>query len=149
MPRSLLTCLLLIVGVGCGSDEQNAAKSAASAASSAAEKAVTIDLAEQNESGESGTATLTPEGTDQVRVTIQLDGAPTDAQPAHVHKGSCESVGDVLYPLTNVETGSSETVLDVNLQDLQAAVLSGGLAINVHESTANLETYVACGDLSL
>jgi CHRD domain len=149
MRRSLVICVLLVVGVGCGSDEQNAATSAASSAPSAAEKAVTIDLAEQNESGESGTATLTPEGSDQVRVTIDLDGAPADAQPAHVHKGSCDALGDILHPLTNVENGSSDTVLDVNLQDLQAAMLSGGLAINVHESTVNLETYVACGDLSL
>ncbi len=57
-------------------------------------KSVTVRLAQQNKSGESGTARLTPAG-DKTKVEISLKGAPKGvAQPAHVHEGSCAK----LYP---------------------------------------------------
>src|SRR5262250_1660567 len=49
---------------------------------------VTVKLDAQNGSGETGTATFTPQG-NKTQVVLQLTGAPSAAQPAHIHEGSC------------------------------------------------------------
>jgi hypothetical protein len=104
---------------------------------------MTVDLAEQKSSGESGTATLTAAG-DKTTVVISLDNAPADPQPAHIHKGSCKELDPTpAYALANVADGKSTTDVDVPLQELEDA----DYAINVHKSTAEVETYVACGDI--
>ncbi len=106
---------------------------------------MTVPLAMENKSGESGTATL-KETTGQVTVTIALTGYPADiAQPAHIHVGSCPGVGAVKYPLTSVVNGKSTTVLPVTLAALKAQL---PLAINVHKSKEEITNYTACGALS-
>ena len=116
---------------------------AAAGATLAQDKPMTVDLAAQNASGEKGTATLTPQG-DKTQVVIKLAGAPSDAQPAHIHDGSCAKIDPKpRVPLQNVVNGSSTTTLDMKLGD----IVSKGGAINVHKSAADLKTYVACGDL--
>lgn len=80
------------------------------------------------------------------------------AHPAHIHTGTCDALGDVAYPLTDVavEAGDvkgaagahpvevSETVIpDVSVQDL----LDGGYAVNVHLSGDDIGTYIACGNI--
>jgi uncharacterized cupredoxin-like copper-binding protein len=104
--------------------------------------------------------------------------APTSAQdemqahPAHIHEGTCDQLGDVVFPLTNVsemgmmggtpeadappmemsepmgaETAfgveTSFTLLDAPLDE----IVEGGHAINVHQSKENIEEYIACGDI--
>lgn len=103
----------------------------------------TIQLSEQNASGEMGTATLV-EKDGKVVVTLSVNNAPSTAQPAHIHVGTCADIGAVKYPLTNVMNGMSETIIDTTLANLMS---QGELAINVHKSTAALNLYVACGDL--
>jgi hypothetical protein len=44
---------------------------------------LSVDLAEQNGSGESGTATLTADG-EKTKVVIALENPPADPQPAHI-----------------------------------------------------------------
>jgi Cu/Zn superoxide dismutase len=101
----------------------------------------TVKLNEQNKSGESGTVTITPQG-NKTQVVVQLKGAPATAQPAHVHAGSCANLDPKpRIPLQNVVNGMSTTVLDMPMSE----VMSG--AINVHKSTEDIKTYVACGDL--
>lgn len=102
---------------------------------------VTVTLDAQNDSGQSGTAELTPAGEGQTRVVLELSNAPDQPQPAHIHSGSCSELGEVVHPLTNLEGGTSETTVDAPLEELQG----GGFAINAHESEENIETYVACG----
>ena len=104
---------------------------------------VTVKLGEQNKSGETGTATLTPQG-NKTQVVLQMSGAPAAAQPAHIHAGTCAKLDPTpKIPLQNVTDGKSTTVLDMPI----AKVLSGGGAINVHKSAQDVKTYVACGDL--
>ena len=105
---------------------------------------VTIKMAAQNNSNETGTATLTQAGKN-VQVTIDLSNAPAAAQPAHIHPGTCAKLNPApKYPLSNVVNGKSTTTLkNVNLGDLT----SGAFAINVHKSTSDLATYVSCGDI--
>jgi hypothetical protein len=105
---------------------------------------VTVPIAAQNGSGESGSATLMQKGSD-VLVTVTLTGAGSDPQPMHIHTGTCATLNPVpKYPLSNIVDGkSTSTVPGVKLTDLQ----NGAFAINVHKSTTDLKTYVACGDI--
>lgn len=141
---ALLVLVALAIPVaGCGGDDEEAAETPTATEGEAGES-VMIELAEQNGSGESGTATLEAVSSGMVRVTIELENAPAEPQPAHIHSGSCAELGDVVYPLTNVEGGSSETDVAVSLEELQG----GEFAVNVHQSEADIGTYVACGDIA-
>lgn len=135
VPLALAAC-----GGGNGGDE--AADDGAAVASSDDE--ATIQLAEQNGSGESGTATLTAMG-DRTLVVLDLTHPTTGSQPAHVHEGQCGPTLDPapLHGLLNVVNGHSETVVNVPLSELTA----GGLAINIHHSNNAFERFVACANL--
>jgi hypothetical protein len=105
-----------------------------------------IILSEQNDSGESGTATLT-EIDGKVKVTLEMTGfAEGVTQPAHIHLGACPDVGAVKYPLTSVSDGMSVTTIDMTLEQLKPEL---PLGINVHKSQAEASVYVSCGDISL
>ena len=87
----------------------------------------------------------------------QTPVADAESHPAHIHSGSCDSLGDVVHPLTNVEGVSgdavgaesahaiktSRTYVDAPLQE----IIDGGHAINVHESEDAIDVYIACGDI--
>ncbi len=78
--------------------------------------------------------------------------------PAHIHSGSCAELGDVVAPLTDVAAREGEargmgsghpvkgshTVVEMPLDE----ILDGGHAINVHLSAEEIDTYIACGDIS-
>jgi hypothetical protein len=116
---------------------------ATSLAQMSSAKTATVTMKAQNGSNEDGTATLTQQGSD-VLVTISVSNGTTTPQPAHIHTGSCANLGGVKYPLTNVVNGkSTTTVKNVELSSLQ----TGGFAINVHKSAADLATYTSCGDI--
>ena len=134
---------------GCGEEEEPAVSTEATPAQEepaveatpAQEEPVTVDLAEQNDSGQSGQATLTSEG-EQTSVVLELDNAPAVPQPVHIHEGTCEELNPTpQFPLENLSEGASETVVDVPLAELQ----EGEFAINAHASEDDVETYVACG----
>lgn len=112
-------------------------------APAAAQDEVEIDLEELEDSGVSGTATLSADN-GSTMVMLDLSGTPEDGDhPAHIHDGTCEDLGDVAYPLENVVEGTSESSVDVALED----ILAGEYAINVHLSEDEIDTYVACGDV--
>jgi len=113
-------------------------------AARAATTAVTVDMKALNGSGENGTATLTQES-DGVKVVVSLKNAPAEAQPTHIHIGTCGNISKAPeYALVSVENGASTSVVKgVSLDDL----LKGHYAINVHKSTSDLGTYVSCGDI--
>lgn len=103
-------------------------------------------LAAQNASGETGSVVL-KEADGKTTVTLNVDGAPQGVeQPAHIHTGSCATLGAVKYPLANVTNGKSQTTLDTTLADLKKL---GPLAVNVHKSAKEVSVYVACADLNL
>lgn len=106
---------------------------------------IQINLQALSDSGETGTATLT-EVDGKVVVTINLGGAPAEAQPAHIHLGACPNPGAVEYQLAPVTNGNSESTVQTSLADLKSKL---PLAINVHKSADDIGTYVACGDISL
>lgn len=109
-----------------------------------AARTIVVPLSAENNSGESGTATLM-DVNGKTNVIIALTGAPTNiTQPAHIHVGPCATIGAVRYPLTFPINGRSETTLDVSIDELLKQL---PLAINVHKSTSEASIYVACGDI--
>jgi hypothetical protein len=126
---------LAVALAGCGGNGGNGGGNSESA---------TVKLSEQNGSGESGTATLTAVG-EKTRVVVDLEGEPASAsQPAHIHKGSCDKLDPTpAFALPNIAQGKSETTVAEPLDDLK----DEACAINVHKSTSDLKTYVACGDI--
>ncbi|MDQ6693037.1 MAG: hypothetical protein M3014_01250 [Chloroflexota bacterium] len=104
----------------------------------------TVTLNAQNGSGQDGTATITGMGTNDIQVVVNLKGGTSEAQPAHIHKGTCASLDpNPLYPLTNVVNGKSTTTVMVGMADLA----KGQYAINVHKSAKEVATYVSCGNI--
>lgn len=103
-----------------------------------------IKLAAQNNSAESGTATML-DGARGLIVRLRLAGGSGD-QPAHIHKGTCEKLDPKpAYALKPAHEGFSETTVPgVTTADLA----KGAYAINVHKSTTDLGTYVSCGNLA-
>lgn len=78
--------------------------------------------------------------------------------PVHIHSGTCDQLGDVVVPLSDVSIPAedtiqgpasahqvkfSETVVDMPLQE----IIDGGHAINVHKSAEEIDVYIACGDI--
>src|SRR5688572_27429136 len=103
-----------------------------------------VQLAEQNGSGQNGTATLTETADGKLMVMIELSNGSSVAQPAHIHKGTCANLDPrPAYPLTSVTNGASDTTVDVSM----ATLLNGQYAVNVHKSAAEASVYVACGDI--
>ncbi len=81
------------------------------------------------------------------------------AHPAHIHSGTCAALGDVVAPLTDVaaigaSSGAvgpasalpvemSTTRVDIPMQ----TIIDGGHAVNIHQSAAEINAYIACGDI--
>jgi len=93
----------------------------------------------------------------------QMDSA---GHPAHIHAGTCSTLGDVVFPLANVGGSMSdamgtpvasmamgpETAIPAMVSVTTVAadlntIVSGGHTINIHESAENIGNYVACGDI--
>ena len=107
-------------------------------------KDVVVTLSAQNNSGQSGQATLSDiNGKTKVVINV-ASGAVDVAQPAHIHMGACPNPGAVAYPLANVVNGKSETILDVSIETLKSKL---PLAVNTHKSSADIKIYVSCGDI--
>src|SRR3954464_141852 len=107
-----------------------------------AQQSVTIALSPQNDSGQSGTAVLTSEGAG-TKVVITLSNAP-GPHPAHIHSGSCPNPGAVVFPLTSVTNGRSETTVAASIAD----ILKSPHAINVHKSPQEIPFYTSCGNVT-
>ena len=111
-------------------------------AGSAAEVKVTLNP--QNNSGESGSATLTDSGDGKTKVSVQVNGQTGGPQPMHIHKGTCAQLDPApAYGLPALTDGKSEATVNVSLGDLQKA----DYAINGHKSPQEAATYVFCGEI--
>ncbi len=105
---------------------------------------LTVTLNTLNNSGQTGTATLTDAGNGQTKVDVTINGEPTGAdEPMHIHNGSCTNLGSIKYPLNDVIDGKSSTTINASLDSLQ----TGNLAINGHKSKTDMTTYIFCGEI--
>ena len=111
-------------------------------------RVITFPLTAQNNSGQSGTATLTERG-NQTHVLVVLSNSPAGPQPIHIHSGFCPQPGPIIHNLTPMMNGQSETLVNARLDDLMAGdpLESLGNAINVHLSPQKANVFVACGNI--
>lgn len=105
---------------------------------------VTVKLDALNDSGQTGTATLLPQG-NKTKVVIELSNTPAGVvEPAHIHLGSCSNLDKApKWSLEAVKDGRSVTVVPVSLD----TILKDRTAINVHKSAAEVQVYVSCGNI--
>jgi hypothetical protein len=103
---------------------------------------VVIHLSPTEGDGQVGSATFVSSGS-STTVEISVEPSTTEAQPIHIHAGTCSDVGAVIHALQNVVKGHSKTTIDVPIDQ----IASGGVLVNVHESYSNPSNYTACGQL--
>ena len=102
------------------------------------------DFRTLNESGVTGTVTLTDLGGSRTRVAIAVDPAGNADMPAHIHPGHCaHMVPQPAYPLENVRDGRSTTDIAADYDEL----LTTRAVVNIHKSNGDLETFTACAEI--
>jgi plastocyanin len=86
-------------------------------------------------------------------------GQEADApHPAHIHSGTCDHLGDIVAPLSDVteltagEVFGAQTAVLVKESATDVALPLGNIlaaphAINIHESAEAIQNYIACGDI--
>ena len=101
--------------------------------------------------------------------------AELELHPAHIHAGTCEDLGDIVYRLNDLQAAAqvadpdATPILDLGATpDAESAMgpygvvaqsgtevdvsldelLSGEYAIDVHESAENIQNYLACGEIT-
>ena len=133
MRRSLLPLLVLTLaacggngngGGGGGSDEGGP---------------VTIQLQEMNGSGKTGTAELHP-GAASTDITIALEPPQGDNETIHIHKGTCDSPGEVAHDIGFTTAGLGQGQAFVNLPELT----TGEYVLDIH-SAKNPDEVIMCG----
>lgn len=131
MPRLHIMLILLTAGLSAGP-------------ALALDNAVSVRLEAQDNSGQSGSATLIPEG-NKTRVVIEILNAPMGvAQPAHIHLGTCDKLDKApKWPLQAVKDGRSVSLVPASID----AILADKTAINIHKSAAEVQIYVSCGNI--
>ena len=105
-------------------------------------------------------------------MSIAQDATPSMMQgmhqhPAHIHSGTCETLGDVVFPLNDLTSpgmmgtpmagmastpmagmgevvAQSTTTVEASLED----ILGAEHTINVHLSPEEIDVYIACGDIT-
>lgn len=84
-------------------------------------------------------------------------GTDSESHPAHIHAGTCAELGEVVVPLEDVASlggervgaatahpvKTSRNVVDMPLEE----IIAGAHAVNVHLSTEEIGTFIACGDI--
>jgi hypothetical protein len=78
-------------------------------------------------------------------------------RPVHIHSGSCDELGDVVQPLTDLTAPTGDRVGQrradlaetsfTNVPMTLDAMLAEDHAINAHLSAAEIGTYIACGNI--
>ena len=106
---------------------------------------MTIQLGDQENSGQTGSATLTAKGA-QMEIVIKVVPGPLegDPQPLHIHFGTCgPNLGNRHFNLSDVVAGVSVTLIDAGL----VSVTQGNNAINLHKSYPEFDIYTSCGNI--
>jgi Cu/Zn superoxide dismutase len=136
---SLLTVLVLLLVLATASVTMAQAKS------------VTVTMNPVANSGVTATATLTDAG-NSTKVSITFKGfAPNSAHAGHIHQGSCENQGPVVYPLTSAKADASgNATIDAEADAPFSQVTNGQYYLNYHVGDApNVGGGIVCGNIKL
>ena len=125
--------------------ESAAASPSASPSGIALNQAV-LQFEAQNDSGITGGAILTELDGGETAVTIGVVAVGVAApMPTHIPGGTSDDRDPTpKYPLNDVATGASNTVVEVGLDEL----LATPHAVNIHKSAAEASVYVACAEIT-
>ena len=105
---------------------------------------ITIALHDLNDSGRSGTATLTAIG-NTTEVVLALSVGTSQTRLVHIHSGQCgNSLGGVAFSLTSFIDGSRASITTVAAS--LASLRDSDHAINTHDAS-NPSIYTACGNI--
>ena len=105
----------------------------------AAADSLTILLDELNGSGQTGFVTLSANG-DQTEVVVSATAGISAL--AHIHEGTCETLGGVAHGLSDTSGATSSSTVDVTLDALK----SGSFAVNLH-TDGDAGVYSSCRDI--
>ncbi|WP_339704763.1 CHRD domain-containing protein [uncultured Kriegella sp.] len=113
----------------------------------------TFQLQSKSDATISGTATFVENADGTATVNLDLEGVTTGSHPAHIHANSAAEGGDIVIDLTPVDA-SGESVTIVTATNAGAAITYTALLefdgyINVHQSTDDLGTLIAQGDVGI
>ncbi len=144
MRLAFLSATALGAVVVLAASAQSPSPAPAPAAPAMAKTPLQVRLVAQNNSGETGTATLL-DGAKGLVVRLRMANPTSDTQPVHIHTGTCDKLDPKpKYPLTTIKNGMSETTVpDVTIAQLEKTPY----AINVHKSTTEVAVYVSCGNV--
>jgi hypothetical protein len=157
---ALTVAVASFVLAGCGGDgddggEATPREQTEPAATTATEtpEPIVVELREVNNSGQSGTATLTPGSVGDIEtfdVLIEIQPVVAAPQMAHVHAATCaeyakvkglaEQIATVRSNLSEIRDGKSKS------HNVAGSIATGASSINVHEP-AHPFPAVACGDI--
>ncbi len=96
----------------------------------------------------SGASSLAARGS-ATMVTVRISGAPANSTHAnHIHVGSCEAQGGIVFPLTDLRTdaqgnASATTMVNAPL----STILGGSHYVNVHAGPTLPSPGVSCGNI--
>jgi hypothetical protein len=107
------------------------------------EETTVVTMQEFNNSNQFGSAALVPEN-NKTRIIINLANTPNYPQQAYILQGSCEQPGNVIYTLSPLIDGKSETVIDLSLENLFDQL---PLVIAVYRETPTAQINVSCGSI--
>jgi predicted small lipoprotein YifL len=160
---SFLLLVLLLSAAGCGGNgdaetpaaEEMTATEETSATEHETGEPLEIELSAVNDSGVSGTATLSEsEGDGPPKFTVELTAEPAGdaSRPAHIHNVTCAEYAKikdydaqaktVSDTLSNVDQGKSTSTVPGKLTERT----TGEYSINVHASAIPFPA-IACGDI--
>ena len=104
------------------------------------------DLMPLNDSGVSGTVSLSDLG-GQTEVMVTLNGLVANSEHAgHIHTGSCDNIGPVVEPLQDITAGAAGTgTMTITVSAAPSAVMNGQHLVAYHETAGdNHGPPVAC-----
>jgi hypothetical protein len=164
----LITLVLTLAGCGSGGGGTTSGGGGTTSAETSGKETVSAAIAStvvqfspSNDSGVSGTATLTDTG-DGAAVQLNMEGLTDPAGSthlAHILRGSCADAQEgneapALYPLTDVVTeeggkGSSMTVLaGVLVDQLVSAEVPTSIDVHGEQTGDEIAPIISCADLS-
>jgi hypothetical protein len=136
LARSVAAAIALLALGGCGgSDDEEGVTTG--------DDVLRLELTEQNGSRQSGTATLTAVRDERTEIVMELSNPPAVPQPAHVHPGPCDDLGDPVAALESLVRGRSETTVPLSFAELRR----GDLVVHAHKSEKEYSISVACAPI--
>ncbi|MDA1128384.1 MAG: CHRD domain-containing protein [Chloroflexi bacterium] len=100
---------------------------------------LTIALGELNGSGQTGFVSLIARG---LQTEVVVSATAGISALAHIHSGTCQTLGGVVHPLSDTSGSISSATVDATLDSL----IAGDFAVNLH-TAADASVYTSCGDI--